>query len=321
MPSTSTHLSQATGHVGGAFAKELLKTGKHTVTALSRENSTATPPEGVKVAKVNYDDEASLVSALKGQQFLIITLRYDAPADLHGKIVSAAAEAGVSYVMPNVYNYPIDADTVAEDDHHHKGGLARIKEVEDAGLSPVALACGFWYEWSLSLGNQWFGFDIKDRKVTFFDEGKRVITVSTWDQCGRAVAALLSLPEASSSGGPSVADFKGKFVKVHSFRVSQRDMLDSLHRVLDTTDADWDISHEAVEKRRKDGAEELRNGDFRGFAKWLYAIVFAVDNENSDYAGQHGDGANGVLGLPGESLDEATRRTVAIVESGKSLFV
>jgi hypothetical protein len=98
-------------------------------------------------------------------------------------------------------------------------------------------------------------------------------------------------------------------------------VLDSLHRVVGTTDADWDISYEAVAKRRKDGAEELRNGDFRGFAKWLYAIVFAVDNENSDYAGQHGDGANGMLGLPEESLDETTRRTAAIVYSGKSLFV
>src|SRR5690606_20769045 len=214
------------------------------------------------VAKVNYDDEASPVSARKGQQFLIITLRYDAPPDLHGRIVSAAAKAGVPYVMPNVYNYPADASTVAEDDHHHKGGLARIKEVEDAGTSPITLACGFWYEWSLSLGSQWFGFDIKERKVTFFDDGDRVIAVSTWDQCDSDVAALLSLPETSSSGGPCIADFKIKFVKVHSFRVSQRGILDSLHRVLGTTDADWDISREAVEKRRKDGAEELRNGDF-----------------------------------------------------------
>jgi hypothetical protein len=303
--------------VGGAFVRELVKTGKHTITALTREDSKSIPPEGVKVVKVNYDDEASLVSALRGQQFLIITLPLNAPEDVHGKIASAAGKAGVPYVMPNAYTYPIERRDAAEESPFQQMYLARIKEVEDAGSTAVMLGCGFWYEWSLSLGNPWFGFDIKDRKVTFVDDGKRVITVSTWDQCGRAAAALLDLPESGS--GPSLADFKGRFVKIHSFRVSQRDTLDSLHRVLGTTDADWDISYETVEKRRKDGAEELSNGIPTGFVKQMYANVFAADNEASDYAG-HADEANSVLGLPEENLDEVTKGVVAIVKSGKSLF-
>ena len=56
------------------MTKELLATGKHTVTAISRADSTSKLPEGVKVAKVDYDKPETLVEALKGQDALIITL-------------------------------------------------------------------------------------------------------------------------------------------------------------------------------------------------------------------------------------------------------
>ncbi len=271
----------------------------------------------MKAVEVSYDDEASLISALKGQQFLAIALGVSAAPDLHAKIVAAAGKAGVPFVMPNVYGYPF-AEPKPEDDFS-KTFLQRIKDVDDNGVSSaVTLACGYWYEWSLATGEQWFGFTIAERKVTFFDDGKRTITVSTWDQCGRALAALLSLPESQSgaSSSPSLADFKNKTVLIHSFRISQRDMLDSLHRVLGTTDADWDITYEGSAKRIQDGAEEMRRGDRRGFAKWLYGGVFAPDNVTSDYVGTD----NEVLKLPKEDLDEVTKRTVEMVENGWNPF-
>lgn len=190
--------------------------------------------------------------------------------------------------------------------------LGRIGDANNGVSSAIALCCGFWYEWSLAIGEQWFGFTIKDRKVTFFDDGKRTITVSTWDQCGRAFAALLSLPESGSS--PCLTDFK-KGVHIYSFQVSQRDMLDSLNRVLDTTDSDWEITYEPVSKRIKDGAEEMANGVFTGFAKLLYGNVFRADNKQSDFASTVSV-ANEILALPKEDLDEATKRAVEMVEGG-----
>ncbi|KAF4770194.1 hypothetical protein HAV15_011798 [Penicillium sp. str.  len=250
-PITRVAIVGATGRIGGAFAQSLLQTGQHTVTALTREGSDGQVPEGVQVVRVNYDDEDSLVKALTGQQFLVITLGVRAPEDLHARITAAAAKAGIAYIMPNAYGFPISPE--------------------------VTLPCGFWYEWSLACGEQWFGFTIKDRKVTFFDDGTRTISVSTWDQCGRALAALLSLPGSGST--PALADFKNKDVLINSFRVSQRDMLDSLHRVLGTTDSDWEISHESVAKRLADGAEELAKGVFTGFPKMLYAGAFSPTNQ------------------------------------------
>lgn len=48
------------GSVGRYLVEELVKTGKHKVTAITRSDSTSKPPAGVEVKKVNYDDQDSL---------------------------------------------------------------------------------------------------------------------------------------------------------------------------------------------------------------------------------------------------------------------
>ena len=258
------------------------------------------------------------MSALKGQQLVIICLGVRASEDVQNCIAAAAAKAGVPFMMPNLFGYPLP-DSPPKDDPYVGRMLTRLRGPRDAGVkNTLVMSCGFWYHWSLALGNQWFGISIKDRKVVFFDGGKRPITVSTWDQCGRALAALLSMPESQVAA---------KFVQpdgdvlISSFHVSQRDMLDSLNRVMGLTDADWDISHETTEQRIKDGAAELAlsqatGGPPLGFAKMLYARVFNASNPSANFEGT----ANKVLGLPQEDLDKCTKETVEMVQNGWSPF-
>lgn len=157
-----THITKvaiigAGGRVGGAFAKSLLATGLHTVTALTRPSSTSTIPAGANVVKVDYEDEAAMIQALKGQQFLAITLGVTAAPDLHGKIVTAAGKAGVPYMMPNSYGMDSENKRLLTD---HQFPLAaeygrRAEEIVAAGSSYISLCCGFWYEWSLALPEPW----------------------------------------------------------------------------------------------------------------------------------------------------------------------
>lgn len=76
----------------------LLKTGKHTVTAITRSKSEATFPAQARVAQVDFhDDGASLAAALHEQDFFVITLGVagvSAAQDNHTKIVYAAARVG-----------------------------------------------------------------------------------------------------------------------------------------------------------------------------------------------------------------------------------
>ncbi|PLB51389.1 NAD(P)-binding protein [Aspergillus steynii IBT 23096] len=293
----------AAGNIGSHFTRELLKTGKHTVTAITRVGSTSPIPEGAQRVEVNYNNSETLVDALRGQQFLIVTLSIYSPPHLHGLIVRAASAAGVPYIMPNVYSNDLLDEALRNEDLYGAAALDRCHDIEQQGNTAyIAMVCGFWYEWSLAMGEQWFGFDLTKKSVTFFDDGTTPITSSSPAQCGRAVAALLSLPEAK------VAQWKNQLFYVASFTVSQRDMLDSVHRVMGTTDADWTIRYEPCRQRYNDGLAEMQNGIRTGYAKAMYTRAF-FKNGGGDFESRR-ELANDTIGLPKEELDEATRRAV-----------
>jgi hypothetical protein len=280
--------------------------------------SKATFPSGVQVAEVDYnDDGASLISALRGHHFLVITLSVTAPPDTHSKIVKAAVEVGIPYIMPNVHGTDIYNDSLRKEAFPgHDYMTKNVAEIEELGASYIALICGFWYEWSLALGENTFGIDIKNKKATFFDDGKANINVSTWIQCGRALAALVSLPESGAS--PAISVWKNKPLYIDSFNISQRDMLDSVHRVTGSSDADWEISYEPSKERYKSGLKEMQDGVRAGFIKVMYTRTF-FPGQGGDFEASKGT-ANGKLGLPKEDLDEATKRAVDMVESGWNPF-
>ncbi|KAG5770244.1 hypothetical protein H9Q72_002818 [Fusarium xylarioides] len=307
----------ATGQIGKVFTEYLLKSGKQTVTALTRKGSKTTVPGGVKLVHVDYEDEASLVEALGGQDFLVITLALTAPPDTHSKLVRAAGKAGVSYIVPNAYGVDFYCHPKLQDDiealkYIHAG----VKEVEDVGSNWLAITPKFWYEYSLGVGPFTYGFDFPNKKVTFYDEGKTRVNTTTWPQTGRALAALVNmkkLPQDENDKSTTLAHFANKPVYIKSFTINQRELLDSVNKVLGQTDKDWTFSHQPAAERFQEGLDELSKGVGTGFLKALYSRAFYPT----------GDGVfethNDLLGLPEESLDEATlaAHNWAIAQAGK----
>jgi hypothetical protein len=270
----------------------------------------------VEVKKVNYDDQSSLVEALQGQEVLIITMAVTAPRDQETKLIEAAAAANVPWVLPNVWGCDLTNAELAKDILIAEGQIKTRNHIEKLGKSSwIATVCSFWYEFSLAGQPERYGFDFNNRTVTFFDDGNTRINTSTWPQCGRAVANLLSLkvlPDDENDRSPYLANFRNNLVYISSFNVSQRDMLDSVMRVTGTSEKDWKVDHEDVKERYKNGTEEFRKGNMAGFAKLLYSRVFFPDG-SGDYEttkGLHND----ILGLPKEDLDEYTKIAVQMAE-------
>jgi len=287
------------------------------VTALTRADSTNKLPPGVKSIIVNYDDETSLVSALKGQQFLIITISVIAPRDTQSKLVRAADKAGVPYVMPNWYGSDFTNEELRKAIRLGDTARSIVDEIESLSVSKwVMLACSFWYEFSLAGGSIRYGFDFNDKSVTFFDDGNTKINTSTWEQCGRAVAALLGLPELpvdENDKSSTVSQFGNGVVYISSFLISQRDMFESVKRVTGTTDTDWKISYEQSAQRYQDGVEAFKKGDMRGFGKLLYTRVMFPNGDGNFSDKLH----NNLLDLPLEDLDERTKTAVNMAETNK----
>ncbi|KAM0263552.1 hypothetical protein ACHAQJ_001171 [Trichoderma viride] len=307
----------AGGQVGKHIAEELLKTGKHNVSAITRVGSNSKVPKGVKVVEVDYDDEQTLVNGLKGQQFLFISLAVTAPIDTQDKLVAAAAKAGVQWIMPNSYGTDFANKPLLKGILTAERTEAGVAAVEKAGISWVFMSCNFWYEYSLSMGDAWYGFDIPNKKVTFYDDGKTLINTSTWRQCGRAAAQLLSLkelPDDENDQSPTLSQWRNKILYISSFLVSQRDMLDSLNRVLDATESDWKIEYEPTDVRYKRGLDIMKSGNVVGFGMAMYSRAF-YPNGDGNYEAKYGL-ANEVLGLPKEDIDEATKLAVEMAEAG-----
>ncbi|KAI9783756.1 MAG: hypothetical protein M1835_003741 [Candelina submexicana] len=301
----------AGGSVGKYITEELVKAGKHQLTALTRPNSTNKIPTGVDIKHVDYEDPSTLVEALKGIEVLIITMAVTAPPDTQKKLIEAAAAANVNFVLYNSWGLAVEYTDLGKDTYIGPAQYAAREAIEKLGKSAwIGVTCGFWYEFSLGGSGLRYGFDFLSKSVTLYDEGTVPMNTSTWPQCGRAVAKLLALPLQSDNGGPCLNDFKNKSVFISSFKVSQTDMLESVERV---TGEKWEVKYQPVKERYAEGVKELQSGNRDGFTKLLYSRAF-YPNGGGDYEkdfGLHND----VLGLPVEDLDEATGAAVAMAKN------
>ncbi len=294
--------------MGKRITEQLIKTGIHTVTALTRHDSKSEMLVGAKVVRIDYDDESSIVAALRGQQFLVITMSVMAPPEQHSKLVQAAAKAHVPYVMPNGYGIDIANENLNKDLLTPDLLQGHLTEIENTGASWIVLVCSLWYEYSLAMGPEWYGFDFKNKKVTFFDDGNTRINTSTWEQCGRAVAALLSLkelPEDENDKAPTVSTWRNKPMYISSFLINQKEMFESWKRVTGDRDEDWTIEYQPTAERYAQGIERFKAGDRRGWAEARFTRIF-FPNGDGNYEDKYGL-ANAGLGLPKEDLDECTK--------------
>ncbi len=307
--------------MGKHLTDAILKNGNFVVTAIARPSSTNKLPEGVKVARVDYgsDDDTALVEALRGQQALLITMSVSAPRDTISKLVRAAAKAGVSYIQPNWFGHDAANDSLCNDSFLGQSRDSTLAEIESLGVSSyLLLVCNFWYEFSLGGGADRFGFDFQKRSFCLFDGGNVPINTSTWPSCGRAMANLLSLkelPADEKDKSPTLSQFCNRSTYISSFRLTQRDMFESVKRVTNTIDADWTITHDSAEQRWKDGHAAVVQGNFGAFTKQLYSRMF-FNNGDGDYESRRGLD-NKTLGLPAEDLDEYTAIGVRMGENGE----
>lgn len=303
--------------MGKFITEAFLQTGKHTITAITRHDSKNTMPSGVKVAKVDYSSQESLVAALKGHDAVIVTMSVHARDSLN-PIIDAASIAGVPWILPNYFGGDPEAKNMQQDNMLGEGRQAMVDYIKAKGnLSFVELGCGFWYEHSLCSMKYCYGFDVEKREALFYDDGKTKIITTTWPQCGKAVARLFSLPilpEDANDKMATLSQFRNRPVYVSSFLLSQKDMFASLLRVTGTKESEWKIDYQPVHGVFAVGKRLLGEGNWReGFGKCLYSRTFYKSGEG-DFTSKLN---NEELGLkPDEYLDTATKAGVELQKSG-----
>lgn len=214
----------AGGTIGSYIVNSLIAQGKHKVTAITRPDSKSSLPAGIReIKKADYSDHAGLVAAMKSQEVLIITMSIRAPPESHAKLIDAAVEAGIRYIMPNEYGPDISDESIAKG--IILGALAveirqYIEKVGKGRTHWISLSCSFWYEHGLGGGEKRYGFDFDKKELTLFDDGNTNICTTTWKQSGDAVAKLFALkilPEDSNDKSLTLSEFEDKAAYISSF--------------------------------------------------------------------------------------------------------
>lgn len=95
-----------------------------------------------------YSEEESLTAALKGQQFLVITLASSAPPEPHIKLVRLQSRpvSYKSYPMPNDYGGDFTNEDTVKDDILTQINVAKLQEIQNLGGSYIGMTCDMWYE-------------------------------------------------------------------------------------------------------------------------------------------------------------------------------
>jgi NmrA-like family len=256
------------------------------------------------------------VTALKGQDALIITLAFNAPPDTQKKLIEAAVTAGVHWIVPNEFGNDGSDDKRNAEIRVGVPKKAVREHIEKLGVSWIGISCGFWYEFSLAGGEARYGFDFKNKTVLFYDHGLTKIPTSTWPQTGRGVAKVLALkllPEDESDKSTTLEDYRNKYVHFESFNINQQEMLESVLRVTGDKKSDWKIKEEPVQEYYKHSVEQLqKTGDLRYFGQLLYCRMFFPNENDTLLYGSD----NEKLGLPKENLDDFTKIAVDMDKNG-----
>ncbi|KAF2023288.1 NAD(P)-binding protein, partial [Setomelanomma holmii] len=292
----------ATGTIGSVTLSTLLKSGLHTITAISRAKSNASFPPEVHVKKGDYSDPSFLASALQGQDVLIMQLAYHHEAmESQIPLIEAAAKAGVRWVLPTEFGSD-PLSPLAKDFFPMLGIKKKYRDlIEEKGMSWVAVANNPWFDWSLARG-MW-SIDIPRKKATIYNVRDAKFNTSTLAQVGRGVAALLSLPDEKLDA------FKNRPVYLRSFFVNQRDILNSAIRATGTNESDWDVKTQEPEEAIKASREAVAAGNMMAVVGEFYT-AHMQKGRGGDYEEKAVEDAK-LLGLQKEALDEVVGRVIA----------
>lgn len=293
------------GQIGTPTLAALLDVGIHTITAITRQDSTSSFPPKVKVLRGSYYNAAFVTSALQGQDVLIVVLGLTVPTAVGINIIDAAAKAGVPWVLPTEFgcdngNQKLRSEVFAvtmKDPYRER--------IAQLGVSSwIGIVNNPWFEFSLKSGL--FGIDIANRKARLYDDGAVKANTTTLRKVGKSVAGLLSLPDAQ------LAQFKNQFAYLSSFRVSQREMLDAVIRATGTSGKDWTVEKVSTVEATGSAKVKANDGDMSAVMELLYGTIF-----REGYGGDYNRTRviiNKMLGLEDEDFEETVREVVKDIE-------
>jgi nucleoside-diphosphate-sugar epimerase len=231
----NTDQPKASGYVGSAILKELLKSDLFDVTVLTRDSSISKFPTNVKVAKVDYTDLESISAALAGQDALVSAVGTKAIASQR-LLIDAAVSEGVKRIIPSEFGTfiissythlraPVILVRQAKTNLHSPNlgpnlknpktralplfaNTVRIEEyleelARKGSTSYTLIYTGPFIDLALRSGKL---VNFSDRKATIYDGGDQLVSTSRVATAGKAVRRVLTHPRETADRAIFVKD-------------------------------------------------------------------------------------------------------------------
>jgi uncharacterized protein YbjT (DUF2867 family) len=284
----------ASGNLGKPILSALRADSTFNITVLSRVDSATTFASDVKVIKADYSNKDALVKAFTAQDVVIsVVAATAATADFDKILIDAALQAGVKWIIPTEFgpdtSHPAAANNLILS---AKIATADLLKKNQSAIAHTFVVTGFFLDWCFENGQ--LGFDIANHTATLYDDGKHLVSGTTLDHIGKAVAAILRHPELTLN----------KRIYVTDATFTQQQALSLFEKYTKTK---WTVKNVTTESLIKQGAESIARGDMMqgGFSQ-LLALYFGGQGA-SDFESKT---SNKALGLETSSLEDIVEEAI-----------
>lgn len=258
------------------------------MTVLVRSTSKATFLSSVKTITVDYNDVASLTSALRGQDAVVSTV---GTSGLQGQtlVIDAAVAAGVKRFLPSEFGSDLDNPKTKQlPVFGYKVNVQKYIEEKAAANLDFTYSLvrnGAFLDWGLQKN---FLLDLKSGKPRIFDGGDRLFSVTTLASVGQAVVGVLKHPDET----------KNRVVYVQDMVTSQNKLLAIAKKL--APEKQWDPIPTSLTAIEKASNETLAKGEFTPAVLVEYLFVSIM---GEGYGGIMEKTDNELLGIRGDKTD------------------
>ncbi|KEF51153.1 uncharacterized protein A1O9_12767 [Exophiala aquamarina CBS 119918] len=287
----------ASGAIGRPIVNALME-GGFVVTALTRESSKTTFPQGVRAINTDYGS-SSLAEVFKEQDAVVSTLGF---TGLQSQIslIDAAIAAGVKVFLPSEFGLDTASPNAIQTIPGIKVKIDTVeylKSVQDK-ISWTAVVTGALFDWGFDYPGVG-GWNVPARTAVIWDGGNIPFEATNLTQTGKAIVAILKNPESS----------KNRPIYINSFTTTQNDVLRTLEKAVGEK---FRVTNASVEETWKAGMEKAaRGGEGQrdGVIATIHAGYYGKGNMNH-YSATRGLW-NERLGLTQEDIGESIRAILA----------
>ncbi|KAH0430103.1 oxidoreductase [Colletotrichum camelliae] len=272
------NVAVGTGLLGSLISKELIQSGLFNVTILSRGRGIDTSL-GANQAIIDYNDEKSLVKALKGQDAVVSALSREAIL-LQIPLIDAAAIAGVKRFSEFGSNLQ-DPEIRKFPNYKHKVQVEEYLEqkARSHGISYTYIYNNVFIDLSIETG---IVLDLKGQKARLYNGGERAVSMITMPTAARAVVAVLKHTEET----------KNRPVYIHEGLMSQKEILGHAKEVI--SEGEWHEEHVQLDELEKHLATQATADGSKISVFHVYAVKGAF---GEGLGNQYGEIDNRLLGI------------------------